>query len=215
MPAGGILRAVLTVEETEHISAAPSLGGVGPVRVIALVALVLAFALSGCGGGPRQDKDAASGTWKVTVLGWKFAKTQPLGKPQDFVLRVRNDDTRTIPDLIVTIRGIKTFVQQPGAASTIRPIWLTQDVNYANTTPYNSPLAQSFNMGPLEAGQTSTYSVTLTPLRRGEHRVGYTLAPALFGDNKIVNAADDTPAADTRMIAIDPTPVFDEKLFKD
>lgn len=186
------------------------------MRVIALtVALLLAFALAGCGGGKAQDAGAPSGTWKVTVLQWKFAKRQPLGKPQAFTLKVRNDDTRAIPELIVTIDGLRTFVDQPGAASEVRPIWLTQDVDYANATPYNSPLAQTFNLGQLNPGDVSTYTVKLTPLRRGSHKVSYSLAPALFGDNKIVNADDDSPATDSRVIAIDPTPEFDEQLFKD
>ena len=57
--------------------------------------------------------------------------------------------------------------------------------------------------------------VVLAPLRRGEHEVTYSLAPDLFGDNKIVNADDETPAKDSRIIAIDPTPEFDRELFED
>ncbi|MFT4048726.1 MAG: hypothetical protein QM648_02705 [Solirubrobacterales bacterium] len=179
------------------------------------LAVVFALFLSGCGGGERQDANAPSGSWKVTVLDWKFAVHQSLGTPQPFTIQVRNDDTRTIPNLIITIEGLKTLVYQPGAASAVRPIWLTQDVDYANSTPYNSTLGQSFNMGPVEPGDTVTYNVMLTPLRRGEHEVSYQLHPDLFGDGTVVNASDGMNASETRTVAIDPTPVFDEKLFED
>ncbi len=176
---------------------------------------VFALVLSGCGDEKSQSANAPSGTWKVTVVDWKFAKDQPLGQPQDFTVVVRNDDSRQIPQLILTISGLKTVVYQPGAASAVRPIWLPKEVAYANITPYNSTLSTSYNLGPLDPDETATYTVNLTPLRRGSHEVGYRLAPDLFGDNKIVNAADGSDAAETRTVAINPTPVFDEEIFKD
>lgn len=182
--------------------------------LIALVALCMLVA-SGCGGGASQNSGAPEGTWKVTVVDWKFAKLQPLGTPEEFVIQVRNDDTRQIPSLILTVSGLKTVVYQPNAASDVRPIWLLKEADYAHFTPYNSPTSTSFNLGPLDAGDTATYAVTLTPLRRGSHEVGYRLAPALFGDNSIVNAADGSKAEATRTVVIDPTPVMDQSIFKD
>lgn len=176
--------------------------------------VVVAMMLAGC-GSERQDADAPTGKWEVSVLEWKFAKNQPLGTPQDFQIKVRNEDTRTIPSLILTISGLKTIVYQPGAASNVRPIWLPKDADYANVTPYNSPLNTSYNLGALDPGAIKTYTLSLTPLRRGSHEVGYRLAPSLFGDGTIVNADDGTEAKETRTVAIDPTPVFDEKTFKD
>lgn len=182
---------------------------------LALTLLVMLVSLTGCGGGERQDANAPSGTWQVAVEEWKFPKHQYLGTPVEFVVKVRNTDTREIPDLILTINGMKTRVKQQAAANDVRPIWMTTDVDYARVTPYNSALAESWNLGPLKAGEVATYSVELTPLRRGWHTVGYRLSPALFGDGKIVNGSDQSPAADTRSILIDPTPQFDEKIFKD
>ncbi|MGK2877182.1 MAG: hypothetical protein ACSLFF_01185 [Solirubrobacterales bacterium] len=179
---------------------------------MALVAAV-AISVAGCGSGEPQDKNAASGTWTVAVEEWKFPKRQFLGTPTDFVLKIRNTDTRPIPQLIATIEGLRMRVKQVGAASEIRPIWLTSEVNYAEVTPYNSALASSFNFGPLAPGATKTYTVTLSPLRRGRHEVGYRLAADLFSDAKVVNGADNTPAADTRTVAIDATPQFDDDFF--
>lgn len=198
------------MEESEHISAwrKPAY-----VLAVALVAL-LGIPLAGCGGGERQDANAPSGTWSVLVEEWKFPKRQFLGTPTDFVLKIRNTDTRDIPDLIVTIDGLRMKVDQVGAASEVRPIWLTKDVDYSNVTPYNSQLASSYDLGPLAAGDVKTYSVNLTPLRRGNHEVSYSLAGDLFGKAKITDENDE-PAADSRTIAIDPTPQFDDSFFDD
>lgn len=198
------------MEESEQISAWRK-----PARALVVALLVaIAIPLAGCGGGEPQDANAPSGSWSVVVEEWKFPKRQFLGTPTDFVLKVRNTDTTAIPQLIVTVEGLRMRVKQVGAASEIRPIWLTSEVDYAQTTPYNSALASSFNLGPLEAGAVKTYRLDLTPLRRGTHEVGYKLAGDLFGKAEIVNG-DDEPAADTRTVAIDPTPQFDDKFFDD
>jgi hypothetical protein len=178
-----------------------------------LVAL-LAIPLAGCGSGERQDADTQGGTWSVLVEDWKFPKRQYLGTPTDFTLKVRNTDTRDIPELIVTIDGLRTEVKQVGAASETRPIWLTRDVNYANVTPYNSQLASSYNLGPLPAGEVKSYTVNLPPLRRGNHEVSYTLAGDLFGKAKIEDD-DGNAATASRTVAIDPTPQFDDSFFED
>ncbi|MBI2692252.1 MAG: hypothetical protein HYX29_09960 [Solirubrobacterales bacterium] len=181
--------------------------------VVALLVAV-AITLAGCGGGEAQNSNAQSGSWSVTVEEWKFPKRQFLGTPTDFVLKIRNTDTTAIPQLIVTIEGLRMRVKQIGAASEVRPIWLTSEVDYAQTTPYNSALSSSFNLGPLAAGAVKTYKLDVTPLRRGTHEVGYKLAGDLFGKAEILDG-NDAPAADTRMIAIDPTPQFDKKFFNE
>lgn len=191
------------------------MGRFGRNITAALACVLIALVLAGCGGGERQDANSPSGTWEVTVTDWNFPKTQPLGRPVDFELKVRNDDQRDIPQLIVTIAGIKQFVEQRGAATITRPVWIVNDVSYSDVTPYNSALATSYNLGPLAAGDTKEYKIGFTPLRRGQHRVGYSLSRDLFGNAKLVRADDGGIAGETRVIRIDPTPDFDESIFKD
>jgi hypothetical protein len=104
------------VEESEQISAWRK-----PVyALVATLVVALALPLAGCGSGERQDANAPSGTWTVLVEEWKFPKRQYLGTPTDFVLKVRNTDTRDIPQLILTIDGLRAEVKQVGAASETR-----------------------------------------------------------------------------------------------
>lgn len=201
----------MTVEATEQIRRVSR-----PAHQLVLALLcLLALVLAGCGGDDRQDANAPSGDWNVTVVEWEFAKDQPLGTPQNFILKVRNEDDRTIPNLIATISGMRTKVYQPGAASEVRPIWLNRDVDYSQFTAYNSALDISFNLGTLKKGETGSFVVNLTPLRVGEHEVGYRLAPDLFGTGRIIDTATGEQAADNRMVTINPTPVFDETTFDD
>ncbi|MGH2906881.1 MAG: hypothetical protein ACRDKI_08965 [Solirubrobacterales bacterium] len=177
------------------------------------MALVIAAALAvgGC-GGKRGDAGSSHQTYKVRVVNWKFAERQPLGKPQRFVLTVRNVDSKDIPQLVITIRGLSMFVKQEGAAVKTRPVWIPNDVNYANVTPNSTATGQTFSLGTLAAGAFHRYVLPLTPIRRGDHAINYSLAGNLYGTAR-VQLEDGNPASDTRQIVIDPTPQFDESVF--
>jgi len=182
------------------------------LAAIASAAMFAALAVGVAGCGQTQDAHAVSGSWKVLVEKWQFAKTQPLGTPQMFKLVISNVDTSAVPQLIVTIDGMSEYVQQPGAASKTRPVWIPDNVNYSDVTPYNSATATSYNLGVLPAGATKVYKIPVTPIRRGQHTVSYRLAGNLYGSAK-VTTPNGNPAADSRVIAIDPTPKFDESVF--
>jgi hypothetical protein len=180
------------------------------IAIGALFALMAAFA-AGC-GGTRGDAGADTGTYKVKAA-WRFPKTQPLGKPVNFSLLIRNVDTKTIPQLVVTISGLRTFIKQPGAATQTRPVWVPNDVNYSDVTPNSTATGNTYSLGPLAAGAAHHYILPLTPIRRGEHPIGYQLAGNIYGSAK-VTLENGNPAADQQTVAVDPTPVFDESVFK-
>src|SRR4051794_9736925 len=152
--------------------------------VLSLFALALAVAAAGC-GGERGDANASQETFKVEVVDWKFPVDQPLGKPVNFVLVVRNTDTKAIPELVVSIRGLRTFVKQENAASETRPIWVPNETNYADVTPNSTATGNTYSLGSLDADQQRRYVLPLTPIRRGTHTIGYTLSGNLQGASKI------------------------------
>jgi hypothetical protein len=175
-----------------------------------LTALLSAFVLAGC-GDKSSDEGDVKGTFTVKAA-WKFPKVQTLGKPLRFVVAVRNVDTRDIPQLIITVNGLSTFVKQPNTAVKTRPVWIPNVENYADVTPNSTATGSSFSLGPLPAGDFHTYVLPLTPIRRGVHPISYSLAPDLSGSAK-VEFEGGGMAAERRVIRIDPTPVFDESVF--
>lgn len=179
----------------------------------ALAAAVAVLALAGCGdSGERQNANSPTGTWKVAIEEWKFPTRQPLGRPATMKIVVRNIDTRDIPAVVFTVGGLRTPVQQKGSATRTRPIWIVNETRQGDQTPYNSLTKSSFTTGPLQTGETRTFELPLTPLRRGEHVVSYSLAASLSNGAKL-ETVDGDPAAGSRTVAIDPTPDFDESAF--
>jgi hypothetical protein len=122
-----------------------------------LGALGVALTLTACGGGQLQSANEPSGKFKVSVTS-SFPASQRLSQATQFVIKVTNVDTRTIPDVAVTIcnvtcgwskqdlaKGWGTSVQafayklnMPGLASDSRPVWIVdQAPNPNNTCAYS------------------------------------------------------------------------------
>lgn len=181
------------------------------VKMVALTSCLAIFAgllVGGCGGGESQDATLSTGTWKVAVERWRFPKRQPLGTPVDMKLVIRNIDSRDLPHLAITIGGLAEPVEQQGAASRTRPVWIINAVRGGDQTAYNSSTKRTFRLGPIAAGAVTTFTLPLTPLRRGEHVVSYSIATDIYGAGK-AETANGEPADGKRTIAIDPTPNID------
>ncbi|MFY9265097.1 MAG: hypothetical protein WAO61_06695 [Solirubrobacterales bacterium] len=186
--------------------------GIGRFALIAVVAVVASFFAVGCGDDPRQEAGVKTGTWNVSVVDWSFPKRQPLGTPVVMALTVRNEDARDIDHLAITITGLRDYVNQDGQAVKTRPVWIRDETSKGEQTPYSSALSDTFDAGPLAAGATTTFSLPVTPLRRGEHEIGYRLGVGVVGGGQ-AQLPDGSPAADRRTVTIDPTPNFDKSVF--
>jgi hypothetical protein len=120
---------------------------------IAAVAALLA--VSGCGGGPRQDEGEPTGNFPVSVTTARFPAAQRMSEHTHMVIAVRNVGDKVIPNPAVTIcniscqpsrqRGSGTAsavfsdnvspptvsgpaenVHQSGLASSSRPVWILE-----------------------------------------------------------------------------------------
>lgn len=175
-----------------------------------VAAVALAPAVAGCGSGPRQDANEASGTFSVEVVRASFPAHQHIAQQTELNIAVRNADNRTIPDIAVTIgspehaAGVSDTAaaafgqasEQSGLASSSRPIWILDpnpstasgapgnfDPSAENTGPVNGQTANTntWALGPLEPGRTRTFTWRVTAVRPGSHTISYTIAAGLNG----------------------------------
>jgi hypothetical protein len=151
------------------------------------VAAVLAAGLvAGCGGGDRQDANEPSGTFKVDVLEHSFSAKQSIASSAVMKIVVKNADTRTIPNVAVTVTsdddakggaGFTTRSSAPDLADSTRQLWIVDKGPRGGDTAYVSTWA----LGPLAKGATKTFEWHVTPVVSGTHVLRWHVAAGLNG----------------------------------
>jgi hypothetical protein len=150
-----------------------------------VAAVVAASLAAGCGGGQRQDANEPSGAFKVDVVKATFPKQQRLSQTAVMRIVVRNADTRTIPDVAVSVLsddpkgggGFATRSAEPGLADPSRNLWIVDRGPRGGDTAYVSTWA----LGPLPAGRSRTFEWHVTPVVAGAHTVRWRVAAGLDG----------------------------------
>ena len=157
---------------------------------------VVALLASGCGGGgERQDEDEPSGDYSVEVVEASFPSQQRLAEKVALRLRVRNADSKTIPNLAVTVEGFSQRSRQPGLADPNRPVWVIDDGPRGGVTAYTN----TWSLGKVRAGETKEFVWEVTPVKAGDYEVSYRVAAGLDGKAKAVLAGGDRPAGNFRV----------------
>jgi hypothetical protein len=160
----------------------------GSVAICALGALLV----SGCGGGEskRQDADEESGNWTVDVVEASFPSDQRLAEQAEMRVRVRNEDSKEMPNLAITVDGFQKRSEQPGLADPSRPVWIIDDAPRGGVTAYTNTWA----LGKLKAGEEKEFVWKVTPVKAGNYEVKYRVAAGLDGKAKAVLAGGERPA---------------------
>jgi hypothetical protein len=136
---------------------------------------------SGCGGGTRQDANEKAATYDVDVVQASFPAKQRLARQERMVVAVRNADTKTIPNVAVTVEpGFTVRSNRQDLADPNRPIWIVDDGPVGGGTAYVSTWA----LGPLKAGETKRFVWKVTPVQPGSHEVRFRVAAGLNGKAK-------------------------------
>lgn len=148
-----------------------------PATLVALLAI--GAGASGC-GGERQDANETAGTFNVDVVSARFPLRQRLAKQEALVLRVRNADSRTIPDIAVTVDSFSRRDERQDLADPNRPVWIVDNSPVGGDTSYSNTWA----LGPLGPGRTRTFTWKVTPIQAGAHRVSFRVAAGLNGKAK-------------------------------
>jgi hypothetical protein len=150
-----------------------------------VAALVAAGFVAGCGGGERQDENEPSGSFKVEVVSKSFPLRQRLADSATMRIVVKNADTRTIPNIAVSVLsddpqgggGFATRSEAAGLSDPTRNLWIVDRSPRGGDTAYVSTWA----LGPLPAGRTRAFVWHVTPVVPGSHVVRYRVAAGLNG----------------------------------
>ena len=145
---------------------------------------------AGCGGGTRQDANEPSGTYNVSVTQASFPAKQRLARQERMVVEVKNTDTKTIPDLAVTVDpGFTVQSNRTDLADQSRPVWIVDDGPVGGVTATSNTWA----LGAVRPGQTRRFVWKVTPVQAGPRQVHYRIAAGLNGKAKARAANGDAP----------------------
>src|SRR3954466_5845080 len=159
-------------------------------RTVAISILACGLAVAGWGGGgPRQDANEESGDYKVQVVEAKFPDHQSLAKRSTMVITVKNVDSKTIPNVAVTVKSFDQTKNDPTLADPRRPQFIVNTGPAGGDTAYVGTSA----LGPLKPGETKTFTWDVTAVVAGKYALKYAVAAGLDGKAKAVLAGGGTP----------------------
>ena len=163
------------------------------------------LALSGCGGGgERQDADEPTGEFKVEVVRAEFPERHKLAKRSEMEIAVRNVDTRTIPNVAVTVKSFDERGQGAGGsqgksgpdlADPNRPVFVVNRIPKGGETAY----VNTYALGPLEPGATRVFRWNVTAVvARPSFKIDWEVSAGLDGKAKAVLASGGRPSGQFR-----------------
>jgi hypothetical protein len=174
--------------------------------------------IAACGSNQRQDANEPSGNFTVSIPTARFPPAQRLAQNTHLVIAVRNDSSKTIPNVAVTIcnvtcsypapvgegtsvQAFSQYLNQPNLANHSRPVWIV-DIPPGPCTysclsggPGGAVTAYSntWAMGSLAPGGTATFDWAVTAVAPGKHVVAWEVAAGLNGKAKAVLADGAMP----------------------
>lgn len=161
-------------------------------------------AATGCGGGERQDENEPEGDFRVEVVEAKFPADQKLAKRSVLEIVVRNVDSKRVPNVAVTLKGLDYRKDDPDLADQRRPRFVVNGKfkNFGNIedaqarTPNgieNPTYVDTWSLGPLEPGESKRFRWDVTAVQAGPYELTYTVAAGLDGKARAVDENGDTP----------------------
>ena len=165
-------------------------------RTSALI-LVCLIAVTGCGGGERQDENEPEGNFSVEVMDASFPDQQQLAKSTKLSIMVSNAGDETVPNIAVTVAGLDYRATQPGLANADRPQFAINGVpreiggfpEAKDATPLGCDTAyvNTWACGPLKPGDERTFVWKVTAVKAGPYKVTWRVGAGLNGKAKAVS----------------------------
>jgi hypothetical protein len=192
----------------------PSGGNASRLRTRACaVAGAAALLLPACGGPARQDEDEKPGRYRVEVTEARFPDDQKLAKSSRMTIAVRNVDTKTIPNIAVTVG---TGVGNPSAAEGAAGLTYQDDGNedpakpifVIDTEPRGGDTAyvDTWALGPLAPGQSKTFNWDVTAVEARPYEIRYRVSAGLDPGARAITSSGAQPAGRFRGEVVDTPP---------
>jgi len=185
-------------------------------------AAACALLAAGCGGGTRQDAHEPSGSYPMRVVHASFPAKQSIAKQTKLELQVRNDGSRTVPNVAVTIDSFQYTSSYPELADDKRPVWAIERGPGAVADPpveteevslsagAETAYVNTWAMGPLAPGKTRDFSWRVVPVKSGSFTIRYSVAAGLSGKAKAVEQArspgESSPVQGQFAVQVAPAP---------
>jgi hypothetical protein len=152
------------------------------------VSLLLAAGVCGCGSSDQSPPAPSGAPYQVSILASRLnAPYLLIDAP--LVLEIRNDGSRAIPDVTVTLDSLRSGQPTATDMASDTPAFLLVSAPAASAT--GDP--HVFALGRLAPGRTAVLRATLRPLRAGPYEIDYAVSSDP-GDAGIVQAAAGRPA---------------------
>jgi hypothetical protein len=160
-------------------------------RVVPVAFACAGLLVTGCGGGgERQDKNEPTGNYRVQIVQAKFPDKQSLAKRSQLVIAVKNVDTKTIPNVAVTVKSFDQRSNDPTLADPRRPLFVVNTGPRGGDTAYVGTSA----LGPLKPGHVKVFKWDVTAVKAGPYNLRYAVSAGLAGKAKAVLAGGGKPA---------------------
>ena len=173
-------------------------------RTAFLAVAAVSVGVAGCGGGERQDANEPEGDYRVEVVEASFPKKQKLAKTSQLEIVVRNEDSKEIPNVAVTLKGLDQREDDPDLADQRRPVFALNgkfkefgDIEDAQAqTPNgieNPTYVDTWSLGPLGPGESKSFKWNVTAVQAVPYRLEYTVAAGLDGKARAVDESGNIP----------------------
>jgi len=184
-------------------------------------AVLVAVAVAGCGGAPRQDADEPKGSFKLKITGASFPSDQQVAQEVKMRLKVRNTDSKTLPNVAMTVEtrpkllgaapaSFGQALADPRLADSQRPVWIvdsdpTGEFSVrSEASDGGTAYTNTWTLGRLRPGQTKTFEWRVTAIKPGRYTIDYKAAPSLDGKARL---AAGSKASGSFRVRIDGGPV--------
>lgn len=180
------------------------------------------MALAGCGGGgERQDANEPEGDYEVELTDQSFPAKQKLAKPSQLRIEVKNADTRTIPNVAVTVKGFDfklrdpvdpkridpsqadperpQFVVDKGPIEFLRdrsaetPSLVDKEVDPPAPEAHSPAFVDTYTLGPLPPGETAVFRWNVTAVVAGPYEISYAVEAGTDGRANAVGIGGESP----------------------